>query len=230
VNRVLVAHGTRKPVGIAMIDELADQVGALLDCRVWVAFVDVLGPTPTDVLRSLPAGPTVLVPAFLANGYHVHTDIPTHIAESGRRDVTVAGSLGPSPELVQVLCDRMTQSGWRSGDSVVLAAAGTSDPRAVHDLRVTATALSAATMSRVTLAYVATGEPGVADIVRALRRRGAPRVVIASYLLADGLFQDRLRGAGADIVTAPLGLHPGMVRLIATRFRRPAPGGDATPL
>lgn len=225
MNRVLVAHGTRKPQGVATIDELADRVGTLLDCPVWVAFVDVVGPTPADVLRSLPPGPTVLVPAFLANGYHVHTDIPAHVAESGRCDVTVAGALGPSPELVQVLCDRMTQSGWRSGDSVVLAAAGTSDPRASSDLRVTATALSAAISGRVTLAYVATGEPRVADIVCALRRRGAPRVVIASYLLADGLFQARLGGAGADIVTAPLGLHPGMVRLIATRFQRAAPVG-----
>jgi sirohydrochlorin ferrochelatase len=169
-----------------MIDELAGRVGALLDCRVWVAFVDVLGPTPTDVLRSLPPGPIVLVPAFLANGYHVRTDIPTHIAESGRRDVTVAGALGPSPELVQVLSDRMIQSGWRPGDSVVLAAAGTSDPRAVHDLRVTATALSAAISSRVELAYVATGEPRVADVVCALRRRGARRVVVASYCWRTG--------------------------------------------
>lgn len=56
--------------------------------------------------------------------------------------------------------------------------------------------------------------------VAAARRSGARRVVVASYLLADGLFQDRLRASGADIVTAPLGTHPGLVRLIASRFRR----------
>jgi sirohydrochlorin ferrochelatase len=224
VNRVLVAHGTRKPQGAAMIDELADRVGTLLNCRIWVSFLDVLGPTTTEVLRSLPPGPTVLVPAFLANGYHVRTDIPTHIAESGRRDVNVAGTLGPNPQLVRVLSDRMIQSGWRPGDSVVLAAAGSSDPCAVRDLRVTATVLSAAVSSRVELAYAATGEPRVADMVCALRRRsGARRVVVASYLLADGLFQDRLRAAGADIVTAPLGLHPGIIRLIASRFQRAGP-------
>jgi sirohydrochlorin ferrochelatase len=45
-------------------------------------------------------------------------------------------------------------------------------------------------------------------------------VVVASYLLSEGLFQDRLRASGADVVTEPLGTHPGLVRLIANRFRR----------
>jgi sirohydrochlorin ferrochelatase len=101
-----------------------------------------------------------------------------------------------------------------------MAAAGTSDPHAQRDLRVTATLLSAAIGTRVELAYAATGEPRVADAVAAVRERGARKIVVASYLLADGLFQDRLRDAGADIVTEPLGLHPGTVRLIASRFRR----------
>jgi sirohydrochlorin ferrochelatase len=39
------------------------------------------------------------------------------------------------------------------------------------------------------------------------------RVVVASYLLSDGLFQDRLRASGADVVTEPLGTHPGLVCL-----------------
>jgi sirohydrochlorin ferrochelatase len=45
-------------------------------------------------------------------------------------------------------------------------------------------------------------------------------VAVASYLLADGLFQDRLRDSGADLVADPLGSHPAMVRLIANRFKR----------
>jgi sirohydrochlorin ferrochelatase len=52
-------------------------------------------------------------------------------------------------------------------------------------------------------------------------------VVVASYLLSDGLFQDRLRDSGADVVTEPLGTHPRIVRLIADRFRRAAV--EATP-
>ena len=56
--------------------------------------------------------------------------------------------------------------------------------------------------------------------VPGVRRCGARRVVVASYLLSEGLFQDRLRDSGADVVTGPLGTHPGLVRLIANRFSR----------
>ncbi len=132
----------------------------------------------------------------------------------------VADALGPSPEVARVLADRLIESDWRSGDSVVLAAAGTSDPAARSDLHKMAAWVSALTSSRVELAFAATGEPQVSDAVAPLRRRGARRVVVASYLLADGLFQDRLRNSGADAVTDPLGCHPAMVRLIANRFHR----------
>jgi sirohydrochlorin ferrochelatase len=217
---ILVAHGTRKPGGVAMIGDLADRVGTVLGTRVRTAFVDVLGPTPTDVLDAVIGGPAVVVPAFLARGYHVRADIPAHVDASHHADVTVTEALGPSHQLIHVLTDRLLECGWCYGDSVVLAAAGTSDAGAQTDLRITAAMLSAAIGNRVELAYAATGEPRVADAVADLRSRGARRVVVASFLLAEGLFQDRLRASGADAVAEPLGVHPGVVRLIANRFRR----------
>ncbi|WP_099037646.1 sirohydrochlorin chelatase [Mycobacterium neglectum] len=219
MSYVLVAHGTRKSTGVEMIGSLANRVAAVVGCGVHVAFVDVLGPTPAEVLRGL-TGPAVVVPAFLSRGYHVNTDIPAHVAASGRAGVTVADALGPSPEVARVLGDRLIESNWRPGDSVVLAAAGTSDPAARSDLHKMAAWVSALSSSRVELAFAATGEPPVCDAVATLRRRGARRVVVASYLLADGVFQDRLRNSGADAVSDPLGSHPAMVRLIASRFRR----------
>lgn len=220
MNPLLVAHGTRKPDGVAMIADLADRVGVLLGRPVRTAFVDVLGPTPSDALAALRDQPVVVVPAFLASGYHVRVDLPAFVDASGHPDVTVTDALGRSPNIVRVITDRLLESGWRRTDSVILAAAGTSDPHAQRDLRITVTLLSAAIGARVELAYAATGEPRVADAVADARSRGAHRVVVASYLLADGLFQDRLRASGADVVTDPLGPHPGVARLIAIRFRR----------
>jgi sirohydrochlorin ferrochelatase len=220
MSLLLVAHGTRKQRGVAMIGDLASRVAATLGQTVHVSFVDVLGPTPSEVLASMPDDRVTVMPAFLSRGYHVTSDIPAHIAASGHPDVTVTEALGPGPQLVRVLSDRLLESRWRHGDSVILAAAGTSDPGAQRDLHMMATWLSAVTGSRVELAFAATGTPPVADAVAALRRRGARRVVVASYLLSEGLFQDRLRASGADAVTEPLGTHPGLVRLIANRFRR----------
>lgn len=222
---VLVAHGTRKPGGVAMVEDLARRVGDVLDREVHVAFVDVLGPTPTEVLDRLPRHrPAVLVPAFLAGGYHVRVDVPAHVEASTHPQVLVTRPLGPCAGTVRVIADRLFESGWRPGDSVILAAAGTSDRSAQSDLRQTAAMLSALIGDRVELGYAATGAPTVADAVEAARARsGGARVALASYLLADGLFQDRLRAAGADIVSEPLGIHPGMIRLIASRFRRAQP-------
>ncbi|MDT5111634.1 MAG: hypothetical protein QOE20_3524, partial [Mycobacterium sp.] len=150
----------------------------------------------------------------------VRVDIPEHVAASGHRNTVVTAAMGPAQDTVRVVVERLLESGWQPSDSVALAAAGTSDPNAQRDLRVTAALLSAALGQRVELAYAATAEPSVAAAVAGLRARGARRVVVAPYLLADGLFQDRLRASGADVVAEPLGTHPGVVRLLAARFRR----------
>ncbi|MGX9789209.1 sirohydrochlorin chelatase [Mycobacterium sp. MMS18-G62] len=220
MSLLLVAHGTCKQRGVELIGDIAERVSASLGRPVNVSFVDVLGPTPSEVLRQMPDEPVVLVPAFLSRGYHVTSDIPAHVETSGHPDVTVTEALGPGHELVRVLADRLVESGWRRDDSVILAAAGTSDPAAQRDLHTTATGLSALTGSRVELAFAATGTPRVSDAVAALRRQRRGRIVVASYLLSDGLFQDRLRASGADVVTEPLGTHPRLVRLIANRFSR----------
>ena len=204
-----------------MVGDLAERVSALLGRRIHVAFVDVLGPTPREVLRALPPDrPVTVVPAFLAGGYHVRVDLPAQVAASGHPAVTVTAPLGPCPNTVQLMAQRLVECGWRPGDSVVMAAAGTSDSHALSDLRHTAALMSALIGDRVELAYAATGVPLVHAAVGELRRRGSRRIAVASYLLADGLFQDRLRESGADLVADPLGSHPAMVRLIANRFKR----------
>jgi sirohydrochlorin ferrochelatase len=114
----------------------------------------------------------------------------------------------------------MAKCGWRPNDSVILAAAGTSDPAAGSDLRTTANLLSALTGSQVQLAFAATGEPSASAAVANARTRSRSRIMVASYLLADGLFQQQLQNCGADIISDPLGTHPGLAQLIAHRFQQ----------
>lgn len=225
---ILVAHGTRRPEGVAMVEDLAAQASSLIGWPVEVAFVDVLGPTPSEVLSRARATdrPAIVLPAFLSRGYHVRTDLPAHVELSGHPNTIVAPALGPSGQVARIVGDQLVKCGWRPGDSVILAAAGTSDSRARADLHITATLVSALTGSRVSLAFAAMGDPQLRDAVDEARRRAGrsdARVVVASYLLADGLFQERLHGCGADLVSRPLGTHPGLARLIAHRFRRAMP-------
>lgn len=204
-----------------MIGELAEAVSAQVG-SVRTAFVDVLGPSPSDVLATLD-GPAVLVPAFLAAGYHVRQDIPAHIDRSGHRDVVVTRSLGPDPVLARVMVQRLREAGWRRGDAVVLAAAGSSDPRARHQVQASA-AMLAGHVGPVRVGYIATGAPRVPDMVAAARADGGRRVFVASYLLAHGLFQQRLHQCGADGVAEPLGVHQSIVDLVVDRFTAAATG------
>jgi sirohydrochlorin ferrochelatase len=222
MNLIMVAHGTRRPAGVAMIGDITEQVSRLLRHTVQTAFVDVLGPTPSEVLckAAVTYPSAIVVPAFLCRGFHVRTDLPAHISASGHPDVTVAPPLGPSPHIVRIVAAQIAKIGWRPGDSVILAAAGTSDPAAYDDLHTTARLLSELTRSPVRLAFAATGRPSVPAAVANARNGSRSRVVVASYLLADGLFQDRLRNCGADLVSDPLGKHPGLARLITNRFQQ----------
>lgn len=222
---VLVAHGTRSARGVALVAALSERVAATVGSA-RVAFVDVLGPSPAEVLRDLD-GPAVVVPAFLASGYHVHTDVPREVAESGHTAVEVTAALGPDPVLALVLLERLLEAGWRRGDAVVLAAAGSSDPRALSDVRRAAAMLAELTGDRVDIGYVATARPPVSDVVAGVRARTGRRVFVASYLLAHGLFHSRLADAGADGAAEPLGVHPLLVRLLAARYRA---GADAAAL
>jgi sirohydrochlorin ferrochelatase len=221
---LLVAHGTRNPHGVKIIEDLAMAMARSLDETVLVSFVDVLGPAPDEVLQTLHDDPTVLVPALLSSGQHVRSDVPRFVAASGHPAVRVTRPLGPSWHLTHAMLDRLVEAGWRAGDDVVLAAAGSRDPLAQKEIAFAATMLSVLVGSQVSVAFAApcrdgSGFPSVPDAVARARQAGARRVAVASYLLADGLFQGRLRKSGADTVGEPLGLHPAVVRLACRRRR-----------
>lgn len=218
---LLVAHGTRNPSGVQSSYRLADAVSRRLDTPVGVSFVDVLGPSPRDMLAALPAGPVTVLPAFLARGHHVRVDVPRHVA-AAERPATIAAALGPSPELARALTIRLAEAGTTRADSVVLAAAGSSDPFAHRDLRHAARLLAARIHAPVSIAFASSTSDSpyrsVPDVIADLRRRQpGGRIAVASYLLADGLFQRRLDDSGADVVARPLGLAEPVVSLACAR-------------
>ena len=216
---VLTAHGTRDPAGARVVEELAARVRAETTVPVRVAYADVREPDVTTVLASVRAHRAVVVPAFLAAGYHVRTDIPAQIAASAHPDARLAAPFGPAPELIGVLRDRLDWAGYRPGDAVVLAAAGSGDPRALAEVRAAADQLSALLGAPVRIGYAATAQPAIADAVARARGRGR-RVAVASWLLAPGLFQRKVAAAGADVVADPLGVHPDVVDLVLARYRQ----------
>lgn len=233
---IACAHGTGSPEGRKRINALREQIAALRPgLQVLEAYVDVQEPALPDVVQGLPPGtPAVVVPLLLSVGYHVRVDIARAVA--GRPGLLAAAPLGPDPRLAGLLRDRLQQVPQDWG--VVLAAAGSSDPTAAQSVQELADQLGRLVPHRIQPGYGASAQPSVPDAVAALRRAGATKVAIASYLLAPGFFHDQLAKAGADLVTAPLlpaaevaelalerfdqalGLHPG------TPVGKENPAGD----
>jgi sirohydrochlorin ferrochelatase len=212
---VLAAHGTRDPAGGRVIHDLADRIRRRLSTvDVRIAFADVTSPSVTEVLRSVD-GPAVVVPAFLASGYHVRVDIPEQVERSGHGSVTITEPFGPAPTLVGAVHQRLVEAGWLA-EPVIFAAAGSSDPRALADVRRAAELLAARTGSTVHIGYITTATPKVTDLVR------GTKFAVASWLLAPGLFHRVLRDTGAK-VAEPIGAHDNAVDLVIRRYRSCVP-------
>ncbi|MBB4931951.1 sirohydrochlorin ferrochelatase [Lipingzhangella halophila] len=236
---LLAVHGTRDPNGTSVAQALAREVAEDAGVPVRLGFADVCHPDVGQVAATI-EGPIVVVPAFLAAGYHVHVDIPAQLARTGRTAVPLArarpdtlqdpraaiitGALGEDDRLITTAAHRLHHAGWRPADAVVLAAAGSSDPRALAHVGTAARRLAAAlaTPAPVEAAYIATAAPTVPETVARLRRRGHTRVAIASWLLAPGLFHQRLAHAGADAVADPLCPEDGIAEVITARYRAAA--------
>lgn len=218
---IAVAHGTRCETGQAQVRRLVAAVRARRpELDVDVAYLDIERPHLSAVAARLDR-PAVAVPLLFAAGYHVRTDIPAAVAGA---PVAAAPPLGPDPALITALLARLREADGLSADGIVLAAAGSSDPRAQADVRAVAAALSRGAGRPVLAGYASAADPRVPEAVARLRATGAKRIAIAAMLLADGQFYRSLTAAGADVVTRPLGRHPAVVDLILSRYdamRRP---------
>jgi len=251
---VAVAHGSKDPRAAAAISQLlararrraAGRDLAGLDIK--AAFLDHCAPSLPQVLGALDsvhgAAECVVVPLLLTAAYHSKTDIPARLAEARavlpRLAARYAGTLGPHPLLLTALERRLAEAGLgltagdRQQTSVVLAAAGSSDPRA----NATVAALAARWQvrggwRRVVPAYASAAGPSPGEVVRALRASAADGpVAVASYLLAPGYFADKIRDAaleaGADVVSAALGAAPEVADVILDRYQEARRAAEIT--
>ncbi|MCA5892576.1 cobalamin biosynthesis protein CbiX [Isoptericola sp. NEAU-Y5] len=210
-----VSHGTSSDAGAeavatlveAVAARLAPAAGAGVPVEVHAGFVDVQQPDVPTCLTGLVGRATVVVPLLLSAGFHVHVDLRDDVDAALARgmDVTLGGALGPDDRLVDLLARRLDEAGLTDDDVVVLAAAGSSDPRAVADCEATAARLAERLRRDVPVGYIANADPRVHEVVGAARAaHPGRRVVVASYLLAPGFFADLAARAGGDVTTPAL--------------------------
>lgn len=216
---VLVAHGTRDQRGAETVRRLAGRVAeALPSQEVALAYVDVQTPLVGDALDDVMGrhSSVVVVPLLLSRGFHVDVDIAEAVAaHPGSRAVA---QLGPDPLLAVLLAGRLREAGVPEPSHVVLAAAGSSRAEAAEDVEVAAEQLALEWDGPVTVAYASGTSPSVPEAVAAAKAEGAATVAVATYLLAEGFFHDRLADAGADHVSAPLCDDDAVLAVILSRL------------
>ncbi len=103
-----------------------------------------------------------MVPLLLSSGYHLSYDIAAAARAAG---VPVAPPLGPDPRLVPALADRLDEARVPDGVPVVLAAAGSRDPRALADTRRQAAMLAAHRGAPVVAGFASAARPTVDEAV-----------------------------------------------------------------
>lgn len=217
---VAVAHGSRNAAASASTSALMVEVRRQRPgLRVACCYLEHGGPRLPETLASVGRG-AVVVPLLLTAAFHSSTDLPAQLATADP-SAAQADVLGPHPLLLAALERRLVQAGVLTGDpgtAVVLAAAGSADPKAQLTVRYLALSWAERGWWRVEPAYASAAEPSVTDAVAALRRRGAPRIAIASYLLAPGQLSQRLAASGADVVSGTLADAPEVAALILKRY------------
>jgi sirohydrochlorin ferrochelatase len=227
---------------VAARGSMAGEPGGGVDVR--AAFLDHCAPSLPQVLGSLGdndddgrARSAIVVPLLLTAAYHSKSDIPAQLAaaggarDGGALDVRSADTLGPHPLLLTALERRLREAGVavdsaadRARTSVVLAAAGSSDPAANATIADLAAGWQRDRGWRaVAPAYASAAGPSPAE---AVARAGRGPVVVATYLLAPGYFADKIRAgaveAGASAVSAVLGAAPEVAEVVLARYRAAA--------
>lgn len=216
---VVAAHGTADPDGRALIEQCAAAAASRLQVPHAVGYVDVCRPTLEETLAAMSTDP-IVVPLFLASGYHARHDVPSAVAAQ-RPNSRVTPALGVEPEVADALIEAIAKIG-PTPDGVVLTAAGSSHPGARAEVAAVGDLLA----DRIRRPVITTFLVGSVDPARAaiaqLRAEGIQRLVIAAHLLGGGVFLSRAVALGETeglAVTGPLAQSSAIVDLVVRRYR-----------
>lgn len=222
---VLLAHGSPDPRHAAAVEAITERVRLLVAPRpVHTAYLDHHPPTVADVAAAAAGG--VLTPLLLTRATHIRDDVPAAAREMtalGRGDYAVADALGPD-ELLFTACEQLlVAAGWapHPGTAVVLYAGGSSAREAITAIGDSAGERRGRGWGPWTVAALAGGDPLPVVVERLRGDADVERVVVVSYMVADGILRDRMvavcDGLGVPIAEGTLGDTPALAALLVRR-------------
>jgi sirohydrochlorin cobaltochelatase len=244
---LVIAHGSRDAAARAEYLRVAGELAARLpDVPVEFAVLEFpgedLNSIPDGVRRCAEAGAerVVALPFFLFAAGHVREDLPGELAQAAESvpglNIAYQPPLGVEGRLLDVLESRAAEAEARlDGESdqptaLLIVGAGTSDPDSNADLYRAARLLwERKRYPFVEVAFVSLTAPRVDEAIRRCRALGAGRIVVVPYFLNTGVLSRRIAARletsrqedpGLEIVLGgEMGLHPGLLDLLAERAR-----------
>lgn len=210
---VIALHGTRHRGGRVFAEQLRSAVAAQLpSVPVELGWVDIEPELLAETVARL--GPSVVVPTFLAAGYHVAHDVTEAVAATAGRSVATEHVGG---DLLLALLERLLDAG-PLGDGVVLAAIGSKRLGAQAEVHDVARRLSELIGLPVRPGFIYASAPSLDDVVAGFHAEGRMDLTVATHALAPGLYMDHIDKLGLRAVAEPIGIHPLLVDAIASRY------------
>ena len=235
---VALARGSRDVRTTSTVADLVEEVKAQRpDLRVEKAYLEDASHRSkpgfvTVVDRLVRAGhdEIVVVPLTLCDVAHDADELAQAVAAATERHaglrIRVAEILGFESAFLEVLDERLRDelraSRVRELDALVLAAIGSADPLVNQSVARLARLWGTHHKLPVSAAYAASAPPATGEAVRAFRAEGRRHIAVASLFLTAGDLTDRAAElaleAGAIAVSAPLGAHPEVARVVLARY------------
>lgn len=203
------------------------------DLRIAAAFTAGAAPGLERIVATLAARghvEVVVVPLLVTTTEQTQVDVLSAVDAASRAhpQIRVGASdlVGADATLLAVLDERMraalSGARVRELDAVVLAAAGSSDARTTASIARIARLWSVHHHLPTSIAFASTSPPSTGEAVRDWRRQGKRHVAVGSLFITSGPHADRAAElaleAGACAVSAPLGAHQALSRLIVSRY------------
>lgn len=172
----------------------------------------------------------VVVPLLVSAPDPVELDVDTVVGQAAEANpqaaVRVTAPVGADAGLLSVLDERL-RAALRSArvrelDALVLAATGTPDLRQTTAVTRLARLWSARHRLPTSVAFASASPPSTGEAVRDWRRKGKRHVAVGSLFILSGTHSSRAAElaleAGVRAVSAPLGAHVEVSRLLVARY------------
>ena len=206
---VLLAHGSADPRSPAAVQILAERLSTRTGFLVIPAFLDHVSPRLRDAVERLAeqgVADIAVLPLLLASAFHVTVDVPEAIAnaeQSNYRILQLAAIGHPAAVLTALLPPGPAPT--------VVVSAGTS-VKVEREAFLNAVRDAAAATGRTAVGAFASGAgPTVADTVSALRQQSNEPINVLPWLVAPGVFSDRVAEQAAAVAATYVPVPGGLI-------------------